>query len=382
MIAWAIVSTLTAITHDFTGLLLTRFFLGVVEAPYYPGALYILSIFYTRKELSTRIAILYSGNILATAFAGLIAAGVFSGLEGVAGLEGWRWLFILQGIVTFVVAIAACFLLPDEPLTTWWLTPEERQLAHDRVARDTVGLSTNVSPWAGLKEAARDPKVWVFAFMQHMHIATNGFKNFFPTLIKTLDYDDTITLVLTCPPYLIAGIISIAWAYSSGRFNERTWHITISKIVALFGFILACATMNTGARYFAMCVFTIGTYGVNSILLGWVGSTCGETKEKKASALALANVSASLSLIWTPVSFSPSLLDVTRSIDGTRIDIFVTLQYLWPADSAPRYILPLSASACFCVMCAAAAWYMRHILIKENRKIRGSNSEAVLYYAY
>lgn len=89
---------------------------------------------------------------------------------------------------------------------------------------------------------------------------------------------------------------------SSGHFNERTWHITAAKLVAIFGFVLGCVTMNIGARYFAMCVFTIGTYAVNSIILGWVASSCGQTKEKKAASLAIANVSATLSLIWTPVS--------------------------------------------------------------------------------
>jgi len=96
MALWAIVSALTALSKDFTGLLLTRFFLGITEAPYYPGALYILSIFYTRKEIATRISILYTGNILATAFAGLIAAGIFHGMDDLAGLTGWRWLFILH----------------------------------------------------------------------------------------------------------------------------------------------------------------------------------------------------------------------------------------------------------------------------------------------
>lgn len=90
MALWAIVSALTAVCHNFVGLLLVRFFLGVTEAPYYPGAVYLLSIFYTRKEIATRIAILYTGNILATAFAGLIAAGVFHGLDNAAGLAGWK----------------------------------------------------------------------------------------------------------------------------------------------------------------------------------------------------------------------------------------------------------------------------------------------------
>jgi MFS family permease len=110
MMLWAVVSALTALSKDFKGLLLTRFFLGVTEAPYYPGAVYLLSMFYTRKEVATRIAILYTGNILATAFAGLIAAGIFHGLGDVAGISGWRWLFILQGIVTFLIAIVGFFL--------------------------------------------------------------------------------------------------------------------------------------------------------------------------------------------------------------------------------------------------------------------------------
>lgn len=178
MMLWAVVSALTALAKDFKGLLLTRFFLGVTEAPYYPGALYMLSIFYTRKEIATRISILYTGNILATAFAGLIAAGIFHGMDDLGGISGWRWLFILQGAATFVIAIVGCFILPDFPHNTKWLTPDERQLAQDRIERDTVGLKGKGSPWEGFKQAAKDPKVWLFAFMQHQHLAANGFKNF------------------------------------------------------------------------------------------------------------------------------------------------------------------------------------------------------------
>ena len=176
MMLWALVSCLTSLAKDFKGLLLTRFFLGVVEAPYYPGALYLLGIFYTRKEIATRISILYTGNILATAFAGLIAAGIFNGLgnDEVGGLTGWQWLFILQGAVTGVVAFAAIFILPDDPLKTKWLKPEERELANGRILADTVGAKSSTSTFAGLKEAARDPKLWLFAFMQHMYVYSNN----------------------------------------------------------------------------------------------------------------------------------------------------------------------------------------------------------------
>jgi len=355
MALWAVVSALTALSKDFTGLLLTRFFLGIVEAPYYPGALYILGIFYTRKEIATRISILHTGNILATAFAGLIAAGIFE-MDGAAGLAGWKWLFIIQGAVTFVVAVASGFILPDDPLQTRWLNAEERQLANGRIVADTVGAATKTSAFEGLKQAAKDPKLWLFAFMQHMHLAANGFKNFFPTAVKTLGFSTTITLVLTCPPYLIAGMISIFWSWSSGKYNERTWHITIAKATAIFGFILGCVTLNTGARYFAMVVFAIGTYAVNSIILGWVSGTCGQTKEKKASSLAIVNTIANASFIWTP--------------------------YLWPSSDEPRYVIAMSSSAAFSFACASGAWVMRFWLQRLNSKIRQQDDETILAYAY
>lgn len=307
MALWAIVSTLTAITHNFTGLLLTRFFLGVVEAPFYPGALYMLSIFYDRHEIAVRISILFTANICGTAFAGLIAIGVFQ-MSGIADLAGWRWLFILQGIITFVVSVTSAFLLPNEPHNTWWLTTEEKALAYSRIAEDTVEIRANTSTWVGLLDALKDRNLWILIFMQHLHLAASSFKNFFPTVVGTLGFSRNVTLVLTCPPYLIAGAISIAWSWSSGRFNERVWHITVAKGMAVLGFVLACSTLNVGARYFAMCTFATGVYSCNSIILGWVATTCGQTREKKAISMAVVNTLAVTGSIYTPVRCDDLLL--------------------------------------------------------------------------
>ncbi|OBT56124.1 hypothetical protein VE04_02798 [Pseudogymnoascus sp. 24MN13] len=356
MAVWAIVSALTAVANNYIGLLLVRFFLGITEAPYYPGALYLLSIFYTRKEVATRMAVLYTGNILATAFAGLIGAGVFHGMDGLAGLAGWRWLFILQGAVTFVVAVGGIFLLPDDPSVTKWLTPEERVIAVHRIHQDTVGETGEATSFGGLKDALKDRRVWLFVFIQHMHLAANGFKNFFPTVVETLGFDTTITLVLTCPPYLIAGAISVYWSWSSGKYNERTWHITIAKSVAILGFVLGCATLNMGARYFAMIVFSVGTYAVNSIVLGWVSSTFGQTKEKRAVAISIVVSTSNISFIWTP--------------------------YLWPKSDGPRYVTALASSAAFSFATLAGAWAMKFILMRQNKKIRQREGDATLFFAY
>ncbi|KAK6338644.1 hypothetical protein TWF696_009455 [Orbilia brochopaga] len=359
MMLWAIVSALTALSRNFTDLLLTRFFLGVTEAPFYPGAVYILSIFYTRKEIASRIAILYTGNILATAFAGLIAAGVFHGLDGVQGLKGWKWLFILQGAVTFAVAIVGYFVLPDFPLTTRWLTEDERKLAHERMEADTVANKGETSTWKGLAQATRDPVVWLFAAMAHMHLAANGFKNFFPTVVETLGFSTTITLVLTCPPYLIAGAATLLLSWSSGRLNERTWHITGSKAVAAIGFIAAACITHTGGKYVAMVIFTAGTYGVNSLILGWCGSVCGQTKEKKAVAISIVTTVMNASFVWTP--------------------------YLWPKSDEPRYVIALGSSAGFSIATALLAWVVRLIMVRKNRRLREAETEAgetEVFYVY
>lgn len=181
-----------------------RFFLGITEAPFYPGATYMLSIFYTRKEVATRIALLYCAQILATGFSGLIAAGVFAGLDQARGIAGWRWLFIMyelhpnanpcktncsyrEGAVTALVALFGFWLLPNTPLTTSWLTPEERELAHARMERDKIGDSLEeASMMDGLKQACKDKRTWLFCFMQNFHLSACSFNSFFPTCVSTI----------------------------------------------------------------------------------------------------------------------------------------------------------------------------------------------------
>lgn len=239
MAAWAVTSACTALSRNYTSLFLTRFFLGIAEAPYYPGSLYLLSLFYTRKEIATRLSIFYSGNIFATAFSGLIAAATFDTLDGVHEITGWRWLFIIEGALTFGIAIISMYLLPDFPLTTQWLSPEEHQLAHNRIERDTVGIAPSKGVKAGFYQSIRDPRLYLLCFMQNMHLSACGFNNFFPTVVGSLGFNTTITLVLTCPPYLVSGAICIIVGLSTGRFNERTcishfaWELHSSVLLSL-----------------------------------------------------------------------------------------------------------------------------------------------------
>jgi MFS family permease len=195
------------------------------------------------------MAIFYTGNMIASSFAGLVAAGVFAGLDGTHGLAGWRWyvdilpisfsagpltvvksrLFIIQGALSIGVACASFFLLPDHPLQTRWLNEAERQLAHRRIAADTTQREEATSVWVGLRQALADWRTWVFCLMYNTHISSVSFQSFLPTVVRTLGYNTTTTLALTCPPYLLAAAMAIFMSYTSGRYNERTWHITICQ---------------------------------------------------------------------------------------------------------------------------------------------------------
>lgn len=211
---------------------------------------------------------------------------------------------LLEGVSTFIVAACAIWSLPDTPLTTRWLPQEERILAHERIQRDIVGHNGNkISTWGRASSSSSGLTHLGLCTNANLHLSANGFKNFFPTVVETLGFSETITLVLTCPPYLIAGIFTIPYSYSSGFFNERTVHITLSKLVAIAGFILACATLNIPTRYFAMCLFSIGTYCVSSIILSWAASILGQTSEKKAVALSIINMCANASFVYTPYLF-------------------------------------------------------------------------------
>lgn len=165
---WSVLSAATAAVHNFSGLIALRFFLGICEAPFFPGVFYLLSCWYTRKELALRYAVLYSGLVLATATSGLLAAGIFSGLDGVRGLSGWQWLFILEGATSFLLGIPAFFVLPDfaeskTGSTRWLFNDDERRVCLSRLARDAVSnQEDNHSVLHGLKLAVTDVKVLIF----------------------------------------------------------------------------------------------------------------------------------------------------------------------------------------------------------------------------
>lgn len=265
--------------------------------------------------------------------------------------------FIIEGVTTFGVAVIGIFLLCDDPADTKWLTEDERALAVARIKQDTVGDEGRASVWSGLRQAATDPKLWVFVLMQNLHLSACSFNNFFPTIVASLGFKSKITaLLLTAPPYFVSGLLGIPFAWSSGRFNERTWHITGGFGLAVIGFAMSCASMNTAVRYTSTFLYATGAYSVGSVILGWVSATLSQTPEKKSVSYAIVNSFANLSYVYTA--------------------------YLWPKSDSPRYITGFSAMLAFTAGSILCAWVMRFWLVSINKTIKRSENEHQVLYAY
>ncbi|RDA84424.1 hypothetical protein CP532_2894 [Ophiocordyceps camponoti-leonardi (nom. inval.)] len=291
MVLWGLVSTLSGVAHDFVSMLCTRFFLGFVEAAFLPGALLLLSKLYTRRELTTRNAILYCGNLISNAFSALVGAAVLSNMQGVLGHAAWRWLFFIEGGTTMAIAIAAAFILPDLPHNTRGFTAEEKIVAQLRMTED-VGEADSDSEGQGVFDglilALTDVKVYVVMLTVTAYVLGLSFNAFFPTLTGTLGFDYVPTLLMSAPPWLFSCIISVLVSLHSDATQEKFWHIIGPLILGIVGFAISMSTLNVAARYVALFL-QAGSYAGYIVFTSWISSSFPRPPAKRAVAIALIN---------------------------------------------------------------------------------------------
>ncbi|OJZ87015.1 hypothetical protein ASPFODRAFT_188916 [Aspergillus luchuensis CBS 106.47] len=344
MVIWGMLSALVGVVHNAAGLYALRFLLGFVEAAFYPGALFLISSWYKRSEMGVRSAFLFSGSQLGSAFSGLIGAGITSGLDGARGLESWRWIFIIEGSATIFIALMAFFILPNYPSNTPWLTQEERAVAEWRLIADAGQVDEDDERWSyGFQMAFSDWRLYAFALSFLCIQVASATSNFFPAVVKTLGFSTVNTLLLTVPPYMVALVISIANNWSADRLRNSSFHAIWPLSVAIAGFVIAAATLNTGARYFAMILMVAGGHGSNAVVLAWTQKTMLRPRIKRASAVAFVNAFGNLSQIFS--------------------------SYFYPDSSAPRYVTAMAANSAFSLGAIVLALFMRFVLRRANRRI-------------
>ncbi|KFX94210.1 hypothetical protein O988_06423 [Pseudogymnoascus sp. VKM F-3808] len=306
VIIWGFVSALTSQVQNFKGIIACRFFLGFVEAPFFGGTLFYLSKWYTRKELSFRMSIFYSGSLLSGAFGNLIAAGILHGMDGVRGMAAWRWLYVIEGSITCFIGVIICVLLPDFPDTWRNLQADYQAVALRRLAIEAAEVDIDeaggMSQFAGLKMAVSDIKTWAFAFTYFCIGGAGGFQYFFPTLTATLGYSKTISLLLVAPPYIFVVFYSLAHNWLADRMGRRFWFFFYPIPITIVGFIIFMTVDSFGPRYFSFFLMNI-TFAQNGVLYSWIASSLPRPPAKRAAAYGIINMVANSASIWTPYTY-------------------------------------------------------------------------------
>ncbi|KAI9751638.1 MAG: hypothetical protein M4579_005985 [Chaenotheca gracillima] len=263
--------------QNFSGLLATRFFLGLFETGMFPGCFYLIGMWYKRSEAQRRYSFFFSSTTLAGAFGGLLAAAI-GNLTGVRGYSGWRWVFILEGVLTCLVAFLFYFLIPDFPEDAKWLTEDERAYVKARLRKDQ-GRSAAERQITGRDVLAifKDYKIILGGFMYFgLIVPAYGYAFFSPTIIQTYKYSQIQTQLHSVPPWACAFGFAMIIAYLSDKLRHRFLFVVIPICIAIAGFaILLTVHNNTNVQYAALFLVAMGCYSAMPVIVCWFNMNLG-----------------------------------------------------------------------------------------------------------
>jgi ACS family tartrate transporter-like MFS transporter len=224
MITWGLVSAAMALVSGPWSLYLVRFFLGVAEAGFFPGVIYYLTFWYTRRQRAVA-----TGYFMIGATASVVISAPLSGLLlgfNAFGLHGWQWLFVGEAIPAVLLGIALPWLLPRGPETARWLPEANRQDLLRRLADDENPIARVIG--GGFMQAIASGPVWILAFAYFTYdVGAYGLLFWVPQIIKAgaASLTNVQVTIYTAFPYLAATIGMLLLAWSSDRSGERRWHL-------------------------------------------------------------------------------------------------------------------------------------------------------------
>ena len=271
MFFFGLVSICQGLVTSYGGLLTARFFLGLFESGMFPGSFYLIGMWYKRSEAQRRYSFFFSSTTLAGAFGGLLASAIGK-MDGLRGYHGWRWIFILEGCLTCVVAAILFFFIPSFPEDAKWLTDEERNYIRARLQVDQGRSAAERK--ITLRDVGRvfkDYNIYLGGLMYFgLIVPAYSYAFFAPTIIATYGYSAIRTQLFSVPPWACAFAFSMIIAYLSDKFKHRFLFALIPICVAITGFgILITVHHNYHLEYAGLFLVTMGTYSAMPVIVCW-----------------------------------------------------------------------------------------------------------------
>lgn len=286
MIVWGIVSSLMMFIRGTTSFYLIRFLLGVAEAGFYPGVILYLTYWFPDKERAHTVALFATGTVIA-GIVGSPVSGAILELHGFFNLEGWQWLFLLEGIPAVLMGIIVVFILPDNPQKARWLSQNEKAWIRSRL--DEEALRSKGRAHFRLSEVFTSGRIWLLCFIYFLlTVGIYGYEMWLPSIIKEfsgLSY--SLVGLINAVPYLIAVVAMLIIGYHSDKTGERRWHVAAAAFAAAAGFGFSAYLHNP---YLALMALMFSLVGLKSAMGPfWALSTTFLSGTAAAGGIALIN---------------------------------------------------------------------------------------------
>ncbi|KXJ94864.1 major facilitator superfamily domain-containing protein [Microdochium bolleyi] len=303
MFCWGLVNMCMGFVTSYKALVALRFLLGVFEAGVMPGIVYLTSMYYKRHEFQTRMSLFFCSTLVGGAFGGLLAYAI-SKLGGTAGLAAWQWIFILEGLATVLVAMAAVSLVVDWPEECRFLNADELTMLKQRMDDDgpsphvTTSASAPASQGSTRMDALsaftvrlilRDWKIWL-ASVAYMGIGTTGYALtfFMPSILLEFGWTAELAQVYTIPVYAASAVAMVGVAIMSDRLGHRYGFILAGALVTTTGFAILLSqgggvALSRGFKYFAVFLVAMGGYTGTPMCLAWLSNNVSGQWKRAAS---------------------------------------------------------------------------------------------------
>jgi ACS family tartrate transporter-like MFS transporter len=326
LIVWGTLSAATALVQGPISFFILRFILGAAEAGLYPGLIFYLTLWFPPAYRARYVANFLIGLPLAFVIGSPLSTLLLE-LDGLAGLHGWQWMFILEGIPACALAFVVLRILPDSPAQAPWLSQSEKQFIATRLA------AQDPTEHPKLWQALSDKRVIVLGLIYLAdQSAASGSRFWMPQIVQGMGYSNLVTGVIVALPFVVAMAVMFAWGKSSDVKGERIWHVAIPLLLTGGGFVVASVTPSDIVALLALSVSMIGPlmflgpfWGLNSSFLGG-----------RAAAGAIALVSALGSLGGF---VGPNVVGVLREATGSYIPGIVTLALALGVSAAAVFML-------------------------------------------
>ncbi|KAA0021649.1 MFS transporter [Antrihabitans cavernicola] len=261
LISWGIMATAMTLVHNEMSFYIIRFLLGAAEAGFFPAVLFYFTLWFPAAQRVSVLGIFVMAQPVANAL-GSPMSGVLLDLDGTWGLQGWQWMFLVEGVPAIVLGALVPFLLTDRPAHARWLADDQRiWLTATMDAENAAKASTAHHPFlAGLK----DRRAWVYGALNFgMVCGIYGLGLWLPTIVKGLgDYSNTTLGWLVMIPYAAAVPCVYYWSRRADRTGKRALHAAISLTTAAVGLLGAAYlfSLSPVLALIMLCVAAIGIY--------------------------------------------------------------------------------------------------------------------------